>query len=179
MALIISASLFIPLLAHAQEVSAEGMIEQSPQTTPEEKIRFADGALEEMRTSVKDVGKMLESAERDKDMVRIQCLGKKATTMRALLEVSEASAITLKQALASGEYESAEHEYRKIAIALAKIKQFRAEADACGGGPGAQPGSTQIEVIQDAITADEDETEVVEWLDSEIWSDPPPTSQFQ
>ena len=168
----------LPLVAGAQETSAAGQIEQSSQTSPEEKIRFTDMALDEMRQSVKDVGKMMENAEREKNMVAIQCLTRKLTTMRALLEVSETSAVTLKQALADGEYESAEHEYRKIAIALSKVRQFRAEADACAGGGTAQPGTTSVEVIESALGAD-DETEAFDFDEEAFGNQPPDTSQFQ
>ena len=170
-------AVLLPLAAAAQETSAAGQIEQSSQTSPEEKIRFTDMALEEMRASVNEVSKMVEVAEREKAMVAIQCLSRKLTTMRALLEVSESSGITLKQALADGEYETAEHEYRKIAIALARVRQFRAEADACAGGGSAQPGTTSIEVIESAITG-EDETDAITF-DEEFGNQPPPTSQFQ
>lgn len=168
----------LPMAAGAQETSAAGQIEQSSQTSPEEKIRFTDMALEEMRESVREVGKAMENAERSKVMAAIQCLSRKLTTMRALLEVSETSAVTLKQALADGEYETAEHEYRKIAIALSKVRQFRAEAQTCTGGGTAQPGTTSVEVIESAIST-EDETEGLEFDEEAFGNQPPDTSQFQ
>jgi hypothetical protein len=167
----------LPLVASAQESSASGQIEQSSQTSPEEKIQFTDMALAEMRESVKQVAKMVEASEREKNMVAIQCLSRKLTTMRALLEVSESSGVSLKQALADGEYQTAEHEYRKIAVALNKVRQFRAEADACGGGGGAKPGQTHVEVVESAISTD-DETEPPQF-EGEFGNQPPPTSQFQ
>jgi len=166
----------LPLAASAQDTTVSGQIEQSSQSSPEEMIRFTDMALEEMRASVKDVSKMVEAAEREHNMVAIQCISRKLTTMRALLEVSESSGVGLKQALADGEKDRAQHDFRKIAIALSKVRQFRAEADACGGG-GAQPGTTSIEVIESAIT-DEDETEALD-LGIDFGDQPPPTSQFQ
>ena len=171
-------AVLVPLAAGAQETSAAGEIEQSSQTTPEEKIRFTDMALEEMRTSVKDVGKMMENAERERNMVAIQCLSRKLTTMRALLEVSETSAVTLKQALADGEYETAEHEYRKIAIALSRVRQFQAEAATCAGGGTAQPGTTTVDVVESALS-NEDETEGLDFDEEAFGNQPPDTSQFQ
>ena len=166
----------LPLVAGAQDTTVSGQIEQSSQSSPEEMIRFTDMALEEMRLAVKEVSKMVESAEREKAMVAIQCISRKLTTMRALLEVSESSGVALKQALADGENDRAQHDFRKIAIALSKVRQFRAEADACGGG-GAQPGTTSIEVVESAIST-EDETDGYDF-DFEFGDQPPPTSQFQ
>jgi len=166
----------LPLAASAQDPSVSGQIEQSAQSSPEEMIRFTDMALEEMRQAEKDVARMLEGAEREKAMVSIQCISRKLTTMRALLEVSESAAVDLKQALADGENDSAQHDFRKIAIALSKVRQFRAEAEACGGG-GGQTGETVIEVVENAITS-EDETEELD-LDIDFGNQPPPTSQFQ
>lgn len=166
----------LPLVASAQDTSVSGQIEQSSQSSPEEMIRFTDMALEEMRQAVKDVSKMVEAAEREQAMVAIQCISRKLTTMRALLEVSESSGVALKQALADGENDRAQHDFRKIAIALSKVRQFHAEADACGGG-GAQPGTTNIEVIESAISTD-DETDELD-LGMDFGDQPPPTSQFQ
>jgi hypothetical protein len=167
----------LPIAAGAQDSNASGQIEQSSQTSPEEKIRFTDMALGEMRSSVNEVSKMVEVSEREKNMVAIQCLSRKLTTMRALLEVSENSGITLKQALADGEYETAEHEYRKIAIALNRVRQFRAEADACAGGGGGTDGGTTVEVVESALSG-EDETDMIVF-DEDFGDQPPPTSQFQ
>jgi hypothetical protein len=166
----------LPLVAGAQDTSVSGQIEQSSQTSPEEMIRFTDMALEEMRAAVGDVAKMLEGAERDREMVAIQCLSRKLTTMRALTEVSENSSVVLRQALADGENDRAQHEFRKITVALSRLRQFRAEADTCGGG-GGDSGETKVKVSSSAVSS-EDETQPPQ-LDVPFGDQPPDTSQFR
>jgi len=144
--------------------------------TPSEKADFAGAAIVEMRAASKDVARMLEAAEKDKDNARIQCLGKKLATIRALEEVSETSSTTMKQAFATGDTVAADHEYRKIAIALVKVRQFRAEAETCGGTSG-QTGATTVALVDAGVAyGDEDES-----LETGDWAipDPPPVSQFQ
>ena len=169
--------LLIPVVC-VDRAGAQGTGTSLTQTarTPEEKAEFADTAVAEMRTASKEVSRMLEAAEREKDNARIQCLSKKLATIRALVEVSETSVSTMKQAFGSGEIVVADHEYRKVAIALVKVRQFRAEAETCGGTSG-QAGATSVSLV-DAGVAYTDEEGSVEAGD-EVIPDPPPLSQFE
>ena len=169
--------LLLPIVLVGQ-AGAQGTGSSLTQTarTSEEKVEFAEAAVSEMRTASKEVARMLEAAEREKDNARIQCLSKKLATIRALVEVSETSASTMKQAFGTGETVVADHEYRKVAIALVKVRQFRAEAEACGGTSG-QSGATSVSLV-DAGVAYPDEEAPVEAGDEAI-PDPPPLSQFQ
>ncbi len=177
LACILPLLLLLPLLP-VGGAAAQGTASAITQAarTPEEKAAFADGALGEMRGASKEVARMLEAAEREKNPIRIQCLSKKLATIRALVEVSETSATTMKQAFATGDTVVADHEYRKIAIALVKVRQFRAEAETCGGSSG-QAGSTSVSLVDAGVAYTEGE-DLIEAGDDTI-PDPPPVSQFQ
>ena len=126
---------------------SEGVSSDEATVPPEQMLEFGADALLEMRGAVKEVAKLLEIAEREKEDPRIQCLSKKLTTMRALLEVSEGSNVSLADAVKAGDIERAGHEFRKLTIALSKVRQFRSEADTCGGGTTGQEGSTDVQVL--------------------------------
>jgi hypothetical protein len=168
--------MLLPLAAGAQDTDMSGQIEQSSETSPEEMIRFTDMAVQEMKAAVGEVADMLEAAEREGAMVAIQCLSRKLTTMRALAEVSENAALELQQALADGENDRAQHEFRKITVALSRLRQFRAEADTCGGG-GGESGETKVKVSSSAVSSG-DETNPPE-IDIPFGEAPPDTSQFR
>jgi hypothetical protein len=82
----------------------------------------------------------------------------------------------MKQAFGAGQTVEADHEYRKIAIALVKVRQFRAEAETCGGTSG-QQGTTSVSLVDAGVASSEDET-TPEPGDDTI-PDPPDLSQFQ
>lgn len=165
---------------HAADDGIRGELEQAAETTPEEKVRFVERVLEEMKGAVRETGKLLESAEKSKDVVRMQCLNQKLTSIRALLAVSEQASGAMQNALVAAENQSADHEFRKIAVALSKVRQFNAEADACLGAVGTQPGAIEIEVEEGTVLAgDSDDTEPMEDGNTDIGIDPPGTSPFE
>ena len=166
--------------AYAADDGIRGELEQAAETTPEEKVRFVERVLEEMQGAVRETGKLLESAEKSKDVVRMQCLNQKLTSIRALLAVSEQASGAMQNALVAAENQSADHEFRKIAVALSKVRQFNAEADACLGAVGTQPGAIEIEVEEGTVLAgDADDTEPMEDGNTDIGIDPPGTSPFE
>lgn len=132
--------------AAAPGVSAE--LEMAGSTSPKEKTEFARGAVEEMVTAVKTVEKLLEKAEKEKIAEQVDCLQRKLTPMRALLEVSRASDVVMQRALATSETARADQEFRKIAVALTKTRDFLAEAQACGGNSGVNRGDASVAITE-------------------------------
>lgn len=155
---------------------SESSTEEAP-IPPEQMIKFGADAIVEMRDAVKEVVKLLEIAEREKEDPRIQCLSKKLTTMRALLEVSESANASLVDAVKAGDLERAGHEFRKLRIALGKVRQFRSEADTCGGGTTGQEGSTDVQVLGSELEFEDSEDFGPEF-DENLWQ-PPDVSQFE
>lgn len=124
--------------AHADTPGIAGTLEQSSATSPKEKVDFAASAVEEIGTSIKTVEKLLAEAEKDKDTEAVECLQRKLTPMKALLEVSKTSSNAMQQFLAASDVVHGDLEYRKVAVALSKTRDFLAEAQACVGETGAQ-----------------------------------------
>lgn len=163
-----------PSVGFGQGQSELALVDSIPD---DQKLEFATLALKEIRTNVTEVSRMLETAEKEKDIIRIQCLGKKLTTMRALLEVSESALTALQSAIKNAEKARAAMEYRKIYISLMKVRQFRAEADACAGGASKQ-GATDVEVIDAGLQYDLDDTEGFD-PDVDVWPPEGEISRFE
>lgn len=138
--------------AVAQETGISGELEQSATSTPREKSEFADGAVSEIQGAVGTVEDLLADAEREKNTEHIECLMRKLTPMRALLEVSKQSANAMKQALASNDAVHSEQEYRKVAVSLTKTREFLAEAQACVGDGSAEEGETSNQMTSTTET---------------------------
>jgi len=106
-------------------------LERAATTTPQEKIAYAESANEEMREAVRQIQRLLEQARKDVDADAIECLISRLTSVRALLQVSEQAEISMKNSIAAAEEEKANHEFRKIAVAVSKTRLLLAEAQGC------------------------------------------------
>lgn len=149
--------------AFAETVGVTGGVEQSSTTSPREKVLFADGAVSEIGAAVKTVEGLLADAEKAKNTEQIECLTRKLTPMRALSEVSSLSSNTMKQALAANDPVHADQEFRKVAVALTKTREFLAEAQACVGETGVQRGQASATVTDNTTSlVGEGDVEIVE-----------------
>ena len=160
----------VPTNANAQSATSQSAVKQ--------KLAFTRDAIQEMEDGVKSVTKLLDAAERDGDVDRIQCVRNKLASVRALLEVSQRAENSMKDALSSSDTQRSEHEFRKVAVAISKVRQFVAEAEACMGDTGAAVGTTEIEVTSEGI-AKTDDTEPLVDDDLVVGVDPPATSPFE
>jgi hypothetical protein len=170
--------LLAPLPARAQQSDVVGLLEQGAQLTPEEMLRYMDEGIETMNAGVEAVGKMLEVAEREKEIIKVQCLSNKLTQLRAFANVGTSIQQHVKDALAENDPEQSSFHLRQFVVLMSRYSELRAQADACvGPGSGTKTGNVQVEVT-DAGMGVEDETEGAEH-DGEFGDNPPDTSQFR
>jgi hypothetical protein len=64
-------------------------------------------------------------------------------------------------------------------VALSKVRQFMAEADACVGDSDTTPGVTDVTYTNDALTDSTGDTDVFDDSNIDIGTDPPNTSPFE
>jgi hypothetical protein len=150
--------------AVAQTPGITGELEQSATTSPKEKTEFADAAVAEIEGAVKTVENLLGDAEKEKNVEEMECISRKLTPLRALFEVSRQSSNTMRLSLASNDGVHAEQEFRKVAVALTKAREFLAEAQACTGDTGVERGdssSTVTETSENPIDGDLDILDIV------------------
>jgi hypothetical protein len=145
--LLLSLTLLFPVgVAFAEPEGLSGVLEQSSATSPEQKQAFATDALAEIDGSVKMVEKLLadEEKRKEKNTEAIECLQRKLTPLRTLLDVASQSVGALSAAVGSSDVVHADQEYRKVAVALSKARDFLAEAQACVGDAGAREGENEV-----------------------------------
>jgi len=148
-----------PVTAQAQDSDASGQLETAATTSPKEKMDFAASAVAEMSAAEKTVRKMLEAAQKEGDSAtsKIQCLNNKLASIRALQEVSDGANRSMQESLAAGQNELADFHFRKIAVALNKVRQFVAEAEACMGQNGTTGGTETVDVTGDTLAENIDD----------------------
>lgn len=166
--------------AYAQdgEVGVVGDLERTASTTPEEKMDYASAANTEVDEVVKSITKLVEAARRDSDVEQLQCLNNKLTAVRALRGVSESAEDAMQKRLEAGDLERADHEFRKIAVALAKARQLMAEAERCTDSGALRDGSTTLVVEGGEVGSDEDTKSPEFPVEYDVSFDPPDASPF-
>lgn len=178
MTLLLSLLLFAPRLALAADApessGVSGALEQTGAASPAEKEAFANAAVTEINAAVHTVEKLLSDAEREKDKntEAIECLQRKLTPLQALADAAGSSASSLSVAIASGDSVHADQEYRLVAVALSKARDFLAEAHACVGDTGAKEGNTEVSVDDQGTSA---EPPLVEDTITDVNPDPSPS----
>lgn len=160
-------------LAVTPAVAQDGGEATEVASTPGEKLSEAQQALRDIRDISDYVGELLTGVKEGEQPVQVKCLNKKVASLKTLTEITESASLSMQESMAEGNDGRADHEYRKVGVALSKAKQLRAEAEACLGEDGAP--ETTIEV-------NESETEGSDDVDSgntDIGSDPPDVSPYQ
>jgi hypothetical protein len=116
-----------------------------------EKAARSRQAIAHMREILTTVIKHLEEARRERDVVKLNCVNEKLTSVKGLLRVSEQSDVTMQETLARRDPENAAHEFEKIMIAERKCDILLAETEACIGELAVYAGDTQVEVLLEGI----------------------------
>lgn len=164
----------------AQEpAGVSSQLERTASTTPQEKLAFSSSANAEIAEALKTIGRLIEQSRGDANAEVLQCLTSRQTAVRALQQVSTQAEGSMQLALAAGESEKADHEYRKTAVALSKSRMMVAEANGCVSEGDLQSGQTMVDWNEDGSYADQDETQEIPNDDElDVGMDPPDISPF-
>lgn len=172
------AALLAAPLAVAQDRGVMGDLERTATATPQEKLQYASDAAEEQRAVLAETSKLLDDARRKGETDQIECINDRLSQIRALAQVTELAESAMREALASGQTDRADHEMRKIAVALGKTRQLQAESRACVDTTGAAADGATSVVVEGTLSGDENETAPVTVDVLEQGFDPPQQSPF-
>ena len=139
-------------------------------------MAYAEASNQEIREAEKQIARLLEQARKDGDAEAIECLINRLTSVRALLQVSESAEVSMRDAIAAGEEEKANHEFRKIAVAVSKTRMLLAEAQRCAADQDLASGQTLVD--WESRLDDGGDFGEVDVNDLDIAVDPPQVSPF-
>ncbi len=126
-----------------QEVSGSDLAGRDLST--KQKADFADRAADEINSGLTKVLRLIEDAQRKKDIVLLNCLNDKLGALRGLLKVAEDSKLNLAEAVVRENQDLQEHNFRKLNIASQQAKTVFSEAEACIGQVGfVTTGQTRV-----------------------------------
>ena len=169
-------SLGAPALAQ-DSTGIASELERTASTSPEEKVAYASASNEEIDDALAQTSKVLETAKREGDAAEIQCVTIRHASIKALQSVSQRAAVDMKTALVDGASDKANHEFRKIAVAVSKTRMLLAEAQQCLSGQIDASGSTEtvVTIDDDVSISDEDPLRIDE---TDLGFDPPDVSPY-
>ena len=112
-----------------------------------EKQDFAQAAVQELEATTNRILRLIEEAQKKKDVVLLNCLNDKLGALRGLLKVAGDSRLNLAEAAARENLDLQEHNFRKLFIAKKQALTVTSEADACVGQVGiVTAGQTRVVV---------------------------------
>lgn len=166
--------------AWAQDAPEEAVtdFEKAAELSDSEKLDRASSYLAEMKEVLGHVLGLLKDAREEKDVIKVNCVNEKLTSIKGLIRIAEQADITLQEAVAKGEKDTATHEYHKIAISHQKVKMLKTEAEQCVGELAFAVGKTSVEVEVDKDQVPEDDPTVVEFPETPVVR-PPAASPYQ
>lgn len=180
-AAIICLGLVVPP-ALAQDESDESStaidFERASKMGDSQKLETATEYLSDMKGVLSTVLGLLKNAREEKDVIKVNCVNEKLTNIKGLIRISEQADITLQEAVAKGEQDTATHEFHKISISHQKIKILKTEAEQCVGELAFAVGKTTVEVEVDGDVVPEQDPTVTSLPDTPVVR-PPAASPYQ
>jgi hypothetical protein len=175
---------FLPLTVWAQTdngsapESAASEFEKASRLPDSEKLERASSYTGEMKEVLTHVLRMLTDARDEKDVIKVNCVNEKLTSIKGLIRIAEQADITLQEAVAKGERDAATHEFHKISISHQKVKMLKTEAEQCVGELAFAVGKTTVEVEVDKDQVPEDDPTQVALPETPVVR-PPAASPYQ
>ena len=98
-----------------------------------ERLSSAKQLVSNMNSALTSVIGHLQSAREEKDAIKLNCVSEKLTKIKGLLKISEQANVSLQEAIARKDTNTAAAEYSKISIAGQTCNQMAADSEACIG----------------------------------------------
>jgi hypothetical protein len=123
-----------------QQISGQSM-------SPREKQDFGNQVVQDLEATTNRILRLIEDAQKKKDVVLLNCLNDKLGALRGLLKVAGDSRLNLAEAAARENLDLQEHNFRKLFISKQQALTVTSEADACVGQVGiVTAGQTRVVV---------------------------------
>ncbi len=121
-----------------------------------QRIKDAKKLVKKMGRLLGKTNKRLDKAREKKDVIQINCVNEKLSTMKGLLRIGEQAYDSAEEAAAQRNQDLLNHELAKIKIAAMRVENLSLEVEGCVGETSAYLGSTvsDIEVAEETRVDD-------------------------
>lgn len=158
------------------KVESMGEPDQEKATSPSDQKKSAKAAVASAEATCSAQSQALQSAKRDKDIIRATCLDDKLSQCTANLQNLKRREAALNQAIAEGDTGRANHEHNVIGVMSQKFKMLAQAANQCVGQDLFDTGATEVKQDVDLFAPDENPTVITTVPDWPIPYIPPPIS---
>jgi hypothetical protein len=144
--------------------------------TAKQQVEKANKMLTEMRNVLTNALDILKQAREQQDIQKLNGINEALSAIKGLLRLSEQNFVALQTAIANSDSRGAEHEFVKISIAYAKIRELdgRVRSLSRPSAGGTVDGRPIIERILDSDLPTEDPVEGLK--DIQVNTDRPPSA---
>jgi hypothetical protein len=122
-----------------------------PTLTPQEMLTQAEDYRTRMLVLTKQVQGLVEQAQKQKDIIRLNCVIDKQQQLKGNIAVVDRALQDLRDAMGRHDEGEVAHNYNKIAIVHQKAQVVGAEAQACVGQDLAFVGATVVDVDDSGV----------------------------
>jgi hypothetical protein len=158
-------------LAADEEEPAAARVELSPS----EMRTQATHSIAAMQDNLKRIVQLQETARRQKDVIKLNCVNDKLLQVKQLLNIAESANTNLQEMIARADEEGRYHEFGRIQIAHQQATVLATEAENCVGEDFTFFGETEVTVDKPTMPDDFDFGDGPNFPDVEL---PPLASPF-
>ena len=144
--------------------------------SPEAQSTAAEAAVASASAGCSAQSQALQSAKRDKDIIRATCLDDKLSQCSANLQNIKRREAALNDAIAEGDTGSGNHEFTVIGVLSQKFKMLAQSANQCVGQDLFDTGDTEVREEVDLFAPDESPAVITGVPDWPVPYIPPPVS---
>ena len=144
--------------------------------SPAAQVKAAEAAVANATASCGAQSQALQSAKREKDIIRATCLDDKLSQCNANLQNIRRRETALNEAIADGDTGRSNHEFTVIGVLSQKFKMLAQAANQCVGQDLFDTGDTVVREEVDLFAPDEDPAVITPVPDWPVPYIPPPVS---
>jgi hypothetical protein len=121
-------------------------VKQRPTLTPQEMLSQGQEYFRAMNDTMKRIQTLEETARRQKDIIKLQCVKDKLVQGKVNLNLAEQSMTALQESISRADEGARTHEFTRLTIVNQKVLVLGAEAENCIGEDLSYVGQTRVDV---------------------------------
>jgi hypothetical protein len=137
--------------------SGDATAQQAP-LTPQQMVDEAAKLKEAMTGVMKRMEVLQDTARRQKDIIKLNCVASKMVQAKANVNISEQANASLQESISRADTEGEAHEFTRLTIIHQKVMVLGAEAENCIGEDLSFVGATRVDVEVDPNIPKDDPT---------------------
>jgi len=134
-------------------------VKQRPNLTPQEMLNQGQEYFRAMNEVLKRMQVLQETAKRQKDIIKLNCVTDKLVQVKVNMNIAEQSTTSLQENIARADEGGRTHEFTRLTIVNQKVLVLGAEAENCIGEDLSFVGATRVDVEVDPSIPQTDPTQ--------------------